>query len=66
MIKREVVRLALEGKRPPYVPWNIGLTVEARQKLEAHFGADDLEKALDNHYLGLGNAIGFFTDFFLL
>lgn len=58
--KREVVRLALDGKRPPYVPWNIGLTVEAKEKLEGHFGKDGLEAGLQNHYLGLGNAIGFF------
>jgi len=62
MSKREVVRLVLDGKRPPYVPWNIGLTVEARQKLEQYFGRDDLEAGLQNHYLGLGNAIGFFED----
>jgi len=60
MIKREVVRLVLDSKRPPYVPWNIGLTLEARQKLERHFGPSNLEAALQNHYLGLGNAIGFF------
>ena len=62
MSKREVVRLVLDGKRPPYVPWNIGLTVEARQKLEQHFGRDGLEAGLQNHYLGLGNAIGFFEE----
>jgi uroporphyrinogen decarboxylase len=61
MIKREVVRLVLDGKRPPYVPWNIGLTLEARQKLEGYFGRAGLEAGLQNHYLGLGNAIGFFT-----
>jgi uroporphyrinogen decarboxylase len=60
MIKREVVRLVLDGRRPPYVPWNIGLTVEAREKLEQQFGSSNLEAALQNHYLGLGNAIGFF------
>jgi uroporphyrinogen decarboxylase len=62
MTKREVVRLVLEGKRPPYVPWNIGLTLEAREKLEQHFGPGHLEDALQNHYLGLGNAIGFFEE----
>jgi len=61
MTKREVVRLVLDGKRPPYVPWNIGLTLEARQKLEQYFGSSNLEGALQNHYLGLGNAIGFFS-----
>ena len=62
MNKREVVRLVLDGKRPPYVPWNIGLTVEAREKLEHHFGLSNLEVTLQNHYLGLGNAIGFFDE----
>ena len=65
MIKREVVALecwTAERERPPYVPWNIGLTLEAREKLERHFGQEDLEDALQNHFLGLGNAIGFFDD----
>jgi uroporphyrinogen decarboxylase len=62
MTKREVVRLVLDGKRPPYVPWNIGLTKEARDKLQQHFGQSDLESALQNHFLRLGSDIGFFTD----
>ena len=62
MTKREVVRQVLEEKRPPYVPWNIGLTEEARAKLQRHLGQADLEGVLQNHFLGLGNAIGFFTD----
>ncbi len=62
MTKRQVVKLVLDGKRPPYVPWNIGLTQEARQKLEQHFGHPDLESALQNHFLRLGSDIGFFTD----
>ena len=62
MTKREVVKLALEGKRPPYVPWNVGLTVEAREKLRQHYEQDDLETALENHFLRLGSDIGFFTD----
>jgi uroporphyrinogen decarboxylase len=60
MQKRELVRSVLEGARPPYVPWQIGLTLEARQKLEEHFGALGLEQALDNHFVDLGNPIGFF------
>ena len=62
MTKREVVRLVLEGQRPPYVPWNVGLTQEARAKLQQHFGQSDLEGILQNHLLGLGSDIGFFTD----
>jgi len=62
MTKREVVRLVLEGERPPYVPWSFGFTVEARAKLAQHFGSDDLEVVFQNHLLALGNAVGFFTD----
>lgn len=62
MTKREVVRAVLEGHRPPYVPWNIGLTKEAREKLQQFYGLSDLETALHNHFLRLGSDIGFFED----
>jgi len=60
--KREVVRAVLEGRQPPYVPWNIGLTQEAREKLQQHYGSCDLDTALHNHFLRLGSDIGFFED----
>lgn len=60
MTKREVVRCVLEGRRPPYVPWNFGFTTEAHAALRRHFGADDLGRRLGNHLLDLGNGIGFF------
>ena len=60
MTKREVVELALSAQAPPYVPWSCGFTVEAADKLRAHFGVTDLEDVLDNHLLGLGRDIGFF------
>jgi uroporphyrinogen decarboxylase len=62
MSKREVIKLVIDGKRPPYVPWNIGLTKEAREKLEGHFDDSDMEVVLQNHFLRLGSDIGFFTD----
>jgi uroporphyrinogen decarboxylase len=62
MIQRDVVRLVLEGKRPPYVPWSMGFTKEAREKLCAYYGCSDVEVPLDNHLLKLGSDIGFFTD----
>jgi uroporphyrinogen decarboxylase len=62
MDKREVIRLVLEWKRPPYVPWSFGFTVEAREKLRAHYGQQDLEPFLNNHILNLGSDIGFFKD----
>ena len=62
MTKREIIRLVLEGKRPPYVPWSMGFTKEAREKLQEHYGCPDLEVPLQNHLLKLGSDIGFFTD----
>ena len=62
MDKREVIRMTLDGKKPPYVPWSFGFTHEAEEKLQAHFGQADLEPFLGNHILGLGNGIGFFED----
>jgi len=62
MYKREVVRLAIEGRQVPYVPWHCDFTVEAADKLRKHFGQDDLEQVLDNHFVKLGSDIGFFMD----
>ncbi len=62
MTPREVVRTVLEGRRPPYVPWSMGFTQEAKEKLLAHYGCDDLEVPLENHLVRLGSDIGFFTE----
>ncbi len=60
--KREIVKLAIESRKVPYVPWQCDFTVEAADKLRKHFGEEDLERVLDNHFLKLGSDIGFFTD----
>lgn len=60
--KREVIRMVLEGKRPPYVPWSFGFTHEAYEKLQAYYGVAEVEPLLGNHLLSLGNDIGFFAD----
>ena len=62
MTKREVVGLAMKGQRPPYVPWSFGFTKEAEEKLQRHYGQLDLENVMQNHFLELGNGIGFFND----
>jgi uroporphyrinogen decarboxylase len=62
MTKRDVVRLALNHQRPPYVPWQFGFTVEAKQKLQEHYGEVELEVALDNHIVNLGAEILFTED----
>jgi len=62
MTERDVVRLVLEGKKPPYVPWSMGFTQEAKAKLQAHYGCMDIEGPLGNHLLKLGQDIGIFED----
>jgi uroporphyrinogen decarboxylase len=54
--------LVLNGQKPPYVPWSFSFTVEATEKLKAHYGVDDIEEPLGNHILGLGSDIGFFDN----
>ena len=62
MNKRDVIKLVLDGKQPPYVPWSFGFTKEAKDKLKAYYAPQELEDALDNHLLKLGSDIGFFTE----
>jgi uroporphyrinogen decarboxylase len=62
MTKREVIHTILAGGVPPYVPWSCGFTKEASAKLQAYFAPIEVEDALQNHLLKLGNDIGFFTD----
>lgn len=62
MTKRDVMKAALNGEAPPYVPWSFSFTLEASERLKQHFGSDDLEPFLQNHILGLGNDYGFFDD----
>ncbi len=62
MNKRDVVRLALEGKPVPYVPWSCWFTSEAHEKLAAHFGTPDVDRAIDNHIFWAGGTTGSFED----
>jgi uroporphyrinogen decarboxylase len=62
MTPRDIVRLVLEGKQPPYVPWSCGFTKEAKAKLQTYYGTEDIDVPLQNHLLKLGSDIGFFED----
>jgi len=62
MTKRELVARALDHQSVPYVPWSFRFTTEARDKLVAHYGHDDVELAVGNHIVELGSDIGFFED----
>ncbi len=59
MTKREIIRIVLEGKQPPYVPWSMGFTLEAKARLLEHYRCGDIETPLDNHLLKLRQDIGF-------
>jgi uroporphyrinogen decarboxylase len=61
MTKRDVIKTVLEGKRPPYVPWNFGFTQEAEEKLIQHFGQKDLDSVLQNHFVGVDGYEGDFV-----
>lgn len=60
MTKREVIKMVLEGKKPPYVPWSFKFTLEPKLELQKYYGVDDLDEVLGNHVLQLGSDIGFF------
>ena len=62
MTKREVVRAALEHRKPHHVPWQFGFTVEAAQRLQEHYGQADLEDVFGNHMVTLGGGGEQFTD----
>lgn len=58
--KREVIKMVLDGKKPPYVPWSFKFTKEPKEQLDAYYGVKDLDVVLGNHILNLGNDYGFF------
>ncbi len=62
MSKRDVIRTVLAGEAPPYVPWSMGFTVEAAEKLRAYYAPSDLGEVLDNHLGGVGDDASLFTD----
>jgi uroporphyrinogen decarboxylase len=62
MTKREIIKLVLDGKKPPYIPWSFKFTHEPYEMLQRHYGVGDLDEAIGNHILQLGSDIGFFDD----
>ena len=60
MTKREIIKLVLNGDKPPYVPWSFKFTEEPKKKLQEYYGVADLDIPLENHILNLGNDYGFF------
>lgn len=62
MLKRDVIKMVLDGKKPPYVPWSFKFTAEPRELLQKYYGVKDLDPVVGNHILQLGSDIGFFDD----
>lgn len=62
MTPRQVVKLVLDGHKPPYVPWSFSFTKEPLKVLEDHYADQDIDDVLGNHVLGLGSGIGFFEE----
>ena len=62
MTKRDVIKIVLEGKKPPYVPWSFKFTQEPYDQLKAYYGTNDLDLPIGNHILQLGSDIGFFKN----
>ncbi|MEO1010077.1 MAG: uroporphyrinogen decarboxylase family protein [Bacteroidota bacterium] len=62
MTKREVVKMVLDHRKPPYVPWSFKFTQEPKEMLQEHYGVKDLDLVLGNHILNLGSDIGFFEE----
>jgi len=62
MQKREVIKMVLDGKKPPYVPWSFKFTEEPKKMLQEYYGVEDLDVVLGNHILNLGSDIGFFEE----
>ena len=60
MEKRDVIRMVLDRKKPPYVPWSFKFTKEPEEMLREYYGVVDLDGVLQNHILQLGSDIGFF------
>lgn len=60
--KREVIKMVLNGKKPPYVPWSFKFTEEPKKVLQDYYGVEDLDIPLGNHILNLGSDIGFFDE----
>jgi uroporphyrinogen decarboxylase len=54
MTQKEVMYAVLKGKKPPYVPWALSFTLEAREKLVGHYGSDDLPALTGSHLVESG------------
>lgn len=57
MQKRDVVKLAVEHKKPPYVPWDIAFSAPSLRALAAHLNLQNAEPFVQNHFLYLNSTL---------
>ena len=38
--KREVIKMVLDGQKPPYVPWSFKFTQEPKEQLQKYYGVE--------------------------
>ncbi len=62
MTKRDIVQLVLKGGIPPYTPWSFRFTHEAEEKLVRRYETREISRVVDNHFVELGNDVGFFDE----
>jgi len=62
LTKREVVRTALDWKRPPWVPWSFGFTEGAWDRLKNHPAIKSFPPGFGNHVVSVGSSDGHFDD----
>jgi uroporphyrinogen decarboxylase len=60
--KREVIKLVMDKKDVPYVPWHFSFTIEAKEKLQKYYLTEDIDNVIGNHFLDLGDSIGYFVE----
>jgi uroporphyrinogen decarboxylase len=68
---RERVRQSLLHQQPDHIPWQYGMTIDTRKKLENYFHTTDLDQVLDQHLVRFRTRLpdievrpGFFRDEF--
>ena len=62
MSKREIVRSALEFRKPDYTPWQFDFTWGAHYKLLEHCGAEAIEDLKDGHIMSVSGVSDGHTD----
>jgi len=55
--QKEVIQAVLSGRKPPYVPWALSFTLEAREKLVEYSRSEDLPTLTGSHLVGRSGSL---------